>query len=126
MAAFLAFMAGPLGKLAAYGVAILFIIVMLVGLYFSIVHNASQNQLLKDQAVIQQQIIQNQKEFLAKTNEIIQLQQSSASNLQKQLDDIKDTTDTVNAYLNDPDTVKLDRDSSELIKKTIEQLSKRK
>jgi hypothetical protein len=117
------FLAGPLGKLAEWAIGIIFILAVCVGGYFIIVHNAAQNQLLKDQAVIQEQVIKNQEEFAKKTADILQLQQQSADDLTKQLKDVQDNTDSINAQLNSPDTAKTDRATSALLKNVIKQLS---
>ena len=118
-----AFLAGPLGKFAEWAIGIVFIIAVLVGGYFVIVHNAAQNQLLKDQAIISAQVIKNQQEFAEKTAAVAKLQQEQTDALSKELKDLQDNTDSINASLNDPDVIKLDKGSSELLKKVIKQLS---
>ncbi len=117
------FLAGPLGKLAEWAIGIIFILAVLVGGYFIIVHNAAQNQLLKDQAIISAQVIKNQQEFAEKTAAVAKLQQDQTDSLNKQMKDLQDSTDSLNAELNNPDVIKTDRETSEVLKNVIKRLS---
>jgi hypothetical protein len=123
MLAFTTFMASPLGALAKLVLEGILIIAVLGGLYWLITSKASENQALKDQAAILTQVTKNQDVFIKKTEELQTLQQTTASELAQKIQEVKDSNAEIKAYLDNPATVKDDRPSSEILKRTMQSIS---
>jgi len=123
MLAFSAFMASPLGTLCTKIIEGLVILAALGGLYWLITSKAAENQSLKDQKVILEQVTKNQDTYIKKTDELQKLQQDSAATLSQQIQDVKDSNIALKEYLDNPTTVKDDRPSSEILRRTMQSIS---
>ena len=123
MGAILAIFSGPFGMILSKIIGGLFIAGTLTGLYFIIINQAKNEQKLKDQQIILQQVIKDQADFLAKAQELQKVQLEAQNKLNSTIEGIQADTAKINNYLSDPATIKNDRAASDIVKETIRQLS---
>lgn len=124
-------LAGIFAWFAGLGIKLVLVLVLiasLVGsvsaLYFSITHNARVQQQLADLTKRQQEVIDQQAKTIAVIEEIQALGNASTVDHSKEVEAIKEQLKALEDYLNSPEANKGDRPSSEILKRTIEELSK--
>lgn len=123
MFAWLAGIFGPLmSQIIGYLILGLIVTLVLVGGYFTIKHNAGQNQLLKDQKAQLEQVLKNQEAFAKATKEL----QEDTKKLEELLDstvkEIIDRNEKLNTYLDSAEAIKDNRPAGPILKETIKQL----
>jgi uncharacterized protein HemX len=95
------------------------------GGYLYIQHQAAQTQLLKDQKAQLEQIIAQQNQVIEQNNAIMELSNDSTKKFSEVVDTIAENHSALKEFLSSPDAIKIDRVSSSLLKKIIEELSKK-
>lgn len=90
--------------------------------YLSIVHNAAQEQLMKDKFADEEAVIQNQDTQIQNLNGIIVQNNEAITALNDQIASIKQQFGIIQDSLNDPDVIKQDHPSSDILKNIIKQL----
>lgn len=118
--------AGPFGAVLTKIVEGAFIVATLAGLYYVITQNAINTQKFKDQAEVQKVIIEQQQKFIDETQKIIDFQNKTQAELDKTISDLRYNSALIDKMLQDPNLLKTDRPSSEILKKTIDAIQKEK
>lgn len=115
-------------SLGVKAVLVLVLIASLVGsvsaLYFSITHNARVQAQLEALTKRQQEIITDQQKVLQLVEELQSLGTSSTVEHNNEVEAIKEKLKALTEFLNSPEANKGDRPSSEILKRTIQELSK--
>ena len=120
--AILTFFGGIWAKISLYLIGSVAIVGLVAGIYWSITKNAAQDQALKDQNATLQQVIKDQKEFIAQTQQLAVDQQAATDDLNKQVATIQGKTDAINTFLNSSKIASQDRASSAILKQTNQKL----
>lgn len=115
---------GPLGPVLIKIVEVIGILMVLFGLYKAIQHSAAQNQHLKDQLVIEQQILKNQKDFQQKNDAIIKQQQDSSAALESAVSKILQNNEKIDTILADPKVIGAAKPASPVLKEVVKQLKR--
>jgi len=100
------------------------VIALISGLYWSISHNASQTQLLKDQKAQLEQVLKNQKQFAEDTKYLVEAEKRLSAELAATIQNINTKNDKLDAFLDSTEAAKANRESSQILKETIRQLGK--
>jgi uncharacterized protein HemX len=95
------------------------------GGYLFIQHQAAQTQLLKDQKAQLEQIVAQQNKVIEQNNAIMELGDASTKKFSEVIDTLSLNHEALKEFLSSPEANKMDRGSSDLLKKTIEELSKK-
>ena len=92
--------------------------------YFSITHNAKKTQELTDQVNTMKTTIKEQQIALKNAQEILDLNNKSVEDLTSNISTIHQKFESLNNYLISPEAVSKDKAASDILKKTLENLSK--
>jgi len=122
MGALIAMFSGPFGAILTKIIEGLFILGVLIGLYYLIHHQASSEQLAKDQQIILNQVIKDQQDFINKTNQLLIDTKKANDDLNTTIATINQNFTKLNDDLNNPDLIKSDRPASAILKQIIKDL----
>lgn len=118
----ISFLMSPIGRIVGMGIGALLLVGVLLGLYK--LHNDSiRREALAVYSHTQlEQLLQDQRNFISKMNELNELQKKTIVDLQKQNDMLNTKLSAVDTYLSSQEARKDDKPSSEVLKNTIRQL----
>lgn len=122
MGAIIGFFTGPLGKIAMYAIGAVFAAGLIWAAwshYDGLVTKVATQKAKIDQY---EQVIKDQKDFIQKTEDLIQLQNDSITKLDAAKIDIEGRFKTLSDYLGSKEAIAGDRVSSEVLKNTIRKL----
>jgi len=111
-----------LGRIQIY----IFIAIALVGGYFYWKHQVEQQALMEYNQRQLEQALKDREEFQQKMSEIENKQRNVEENLAKQNDEVAQKLTNIDNYLLSPEVNKQDKQSSEVLKNTITELSGKK
>lgn len=112
-----------LSKYVAYAVGVLLLIASITGGIIYIQHVAKKNAQIEFNNQQLQQTLKDQKEYISQLEAINKNKEESILALSKANDDLKQKLVTLNDYLDSDQAQKDSRESSEVLKRTIKELS---
>jgi len=92
--------------------------------YLSITHNAKKTQELTDEFKDMKSVISQQQTALKNAQEMLDLNNKSVEDLNSNVNTIHQKFESLNDYLTSAATASKDKPASEILKKTLENLSK--
>lgn len=121
---FIGVLTGPFSKYIMYGVGVLIVIGIVGYLWHSRVNLIEQNTKLQDQITVYKGAIAEQQKTIEQMQQIRIVQDEITKQLNDKIADQELKYNDLQKYLNSNDAHKLDRPSSEILKRTIKEISK--
>lgn len=116
------FFAGPIGKMALWGVGALVGIGALTAVYFSFVHQI-EGRVLAEQRVTQlEQTVKDQDNTIQRQKALMLLQAATSKKLDEEIEKLNDNASTVTEWITSPEALESDRPSSLILRNTIKKL----
>lgn len=123
LTAILTFIASPVGKIVSYiigGISVVSALVIMLKIHDSSIKNQA---LLEFNQKQMEQIIKDQAELTKKMNDVKQIQDQILENEKQFKQNLDKKLSGINGFLNSDEAKKLDRSSSEILKRTIREIA---
>ena len=111
-------------QMVIYIVGFLIVAALIVGGYFYWKHNVTENAQMQFNNQQLQQKIKEDEDFIAQSKILTEQQNAAIADLTQKNNDLNSKLKDLDDYLNSPQASKDDRDSSEVLKQTIDKLRK--
>ena len=120
------FIAAFISKFGFYLILITALIGMTTGLYLKITHDAKVEQRYKDEIATLNQAVKEQQKTITDLNAIIEINNQSIDDLNKNLDNVQTEFNAIKESINTPEMLAKDRPASDIFKTVLEQLKSNK